>query len=176
MALNATIFRAALQVSDIDRSYYGEHALVIARHPSETDERMMVRLLAYALHASATLTFGRGLSTEDEPDVWQKDLTGLVEAWIDVGQPDDKRIRRSCGRAGQVFVYSYGIQGARVWWDQIAGKLEKIRNLTVVRLPPATRELTRLTDRNMRLTCTVQDQHVWLSNDDTSVEIALETL
>jgi uncharacterized protein YaeQ len=176
MALKATIFRAALQISDIERPYYHDHALVVARHPSETDERMMVRLLAYALHASATLAFGKGLSSEDEPDVWQKDLTGAIETWIDVGQPDEKRIRKSCGRADQVFVYSYGIQGARVWWDQIGGKLQKIRNLTVVRLPAATRDLARLADRNMRLTCTIQDGHVWLADEKTSVDMALETL
>ncbi|MGZ5139719.1 MAG: YaeQ family protein, partial [Burkholderiales bacterium] len=104
------------------------------------------------------------------------DLTGAIELWIDVGQPDDKRIRKACGRADQVFVYSYGIQGARVWWEQIGSKLEKIRNLTVVRLPVATRELAKLADRNMRLTCTIQDRHVWLADDKQSVEIALETL
>ena len=104
MALKATIFKAELQIADMDRNYYHDHALTIARHPSETDERMMVRLLAYALHADETLSFGKGLSTDDEPDLWQKDLTGAIELWIDVGQPDEKRIRKACGRARQVFV------------------------------------------------------------------------
>jgi uncharacterized protein YaeQ len=176
MALNATIFKAAVQISDMDRGYYHEHALTIARHPSETDERMMVRLLAFTLHASEALSFGKGLSTDDEPDIWQKDLTGAIEVWIDVGQPDEKRIRKACGRADQVFVYSYGIQGARVWWEQTGSRLEKIRNLTVIRLPTATRDLARRADRNMRLTCTIQDRHVWLADDNESVEIALETL
>ena len=176
MALNATIFKASVQISDMDRGYYHEHALTIARHPSETDERMMVRLLAYCLHASATLSFGKGLSVDDEPDVWEKDLTGAIVSWIDVGQPDDKRIRKACGRASEVFVYSYGAQGARVWWEQIGSKLEKVRNVTVIRLPAETRDLARLAERNMRLTCTIQDRHVWLANDEQSVEIALETL
>ena len=100
MALNATIFKAVVQIADMDRGYYHEHALTIARHPSETDERMMVRLLAFTLNASEALSFGKGLSTDDEPDIWQKDLTGAIELWIDVGQPDDKRIRKACGRAG----------------------------------------------------------------------------
>ena len=176
MALNATIFKASVQISDMDRGYYHEHALTIARHPSETDERMMVRLLAYCLHASATLSFGKGLSVDDEPDVWEKDLTGAIVSWIDVGQPDDKRIRKACGRASEVFVYSYGAQGARIWWEQIGGKLEKVRNVTVIRLPAGTRDLAKLAERNMRLTCTIQDRHVWLANDEQSVEIALDTL
>ena len=176
MALNATIFKAAVQISDMDRGYYHEHALTVARHPSETDERMMVRLLAFCLHASEVLSFGKGLSTDDEPDVWEKDLTGAIVSWIDVGQPDDKRIRKACGRANEVFVYSYGAQGARLWWEQVEAKLEKTRNVTVIRLPAGTRDLAKLAERNMRLTCTIQDRHVWLANDEQSVEIALETL
>jgi uncharacterized protein YaeQ len=176
MALGATIFRAALQISDMDRGYYHEHALTIARHPSETDERMMVRLLAFSLHAGEALAFGKGLSTDDEPDLWEKDLTGAILTWIDVGLPDEKRLRKACGRARQVYVYSYGAQAARLWWNQSAGKLEKVRNLTVLSLPAETRELAKLADRNMRLTCTIQDGHVWLSNDVASVAIEPETL
>ena len=106
MALKATIFKAELQVADIDRHYYGDHAITIARHPSETDERMMVRVLAFARHAHEVLLFGRGLSVDDEPDLWLMDLTGAIVFWIDVGLPDEKRIRRACGRAGEVFVYN----------------------------------------------------------------------
>ena len=176
MALNATIFKAAVQISDMDRGYYHEHVLTIARHPSETDERMMVRLLAFCLHASEALAFGKGLSADDEPDLWEKDLTGAIVSWIDVGQPDDKRIRKACGRANEVFVYSYGAQVSRVWWEQTAPRLDKVRNVTVIRLPAETRELAKLAERNMRLTCTIQDRHAWLANDAGNVEIALETL
>src|SRR4051812_5437311 len=107
MALKATICRAQLQIADIERNYFQDHALTIARHPSETDERMMVRVLAYAIHADEALLFGKGLSEDDEPDLWIKDLTGAIKLWIDVGQPDEKRIRRACGRADRVFVYAY---------------------------------------------------------------------
>ena len=176
MALNATIFKAAVQISDMDRGYYKEHALTVARHPSETDERMMVRVLAFCLHASASLSFGKGLSTDDEPDLWEKDLTGAIVSWIDVGQPDDRRMRKASGRADEVFVYSYGAQSARLWWEQVSNKIDKTRNLTVIRLPAETRQLAELAERNMRLTCTVQDRHAWLANDEHSVEIALETL
>ncbi len=174
MALKSTIFKAELQIADLDRNYYHDHALTIARHPSETDERMMVRLLAYALHASEALTFGKGLSADDEPDLWQKDLTGAIEFWIDVGQPDEKRIRRACGRARQVYVYSYGGQGAAIWWDQTGGKLERTRNLTVVSVPAAaSRALAKLARRNMRLNCTIQDQQVWLADAQERIQVDL---
>ena len=174
MALKATIFKAELQIADMDRNYYHDHALTIARHPSETDERMMLRLLAYALHAGEALSFGKGLSTDDEPDLWQKDLTGAIELWIDVGQPDEKRIRRACGRARQVFVYSYGGQSAAIWWDQVGGKLERTRNLTVISVPAAASQaLAKLARRNMRLNCTIQDEQVWLDDTEDRVQVEL---
>ena len=174
MALKATIFKAELQIADMDRNYFHEHTLTIARHPSETDERMMVRLLAFALHAGEALSFGKGLSTEDEPDLWQKDLTGAIELWIDVGQPDDKRIRRACGRARQVFVYSYGRQSAAIWWDQIGTRLERSSNLTVVSVPAAaSQRLAKLAQRNMQLNCTIQDGEVWLADAQERVQLDL---
>ena len=88
MAIKATIFKVNLQIADMERHYYQDYALTLARHPSETDERMMVRLLAFALHAHEYLEFGQGMTADDEADVWQKDLTGAIELWIDVGMPD----------------------------------------------------------------------------------------
>ena len=178
MALKATIFKITLQIADMDRSYYGEHALTIARHPSETDERMMVRVLAYALHATERLAFGRGLSDEEEPDVWEKDLTGAIMTWIDVGFPDEKRLRRASGRAGRVHVYSYGApHAAALWWEQVSARIDKARNISVVRLPAAdTRALAALVGRTMRLNCTIQDGQVWLADDARSVEIHPEAL
>lgn len=176
MALKATIFKAELQIADMDRNYYHEHALTIARHPSETDERMMVRLLAYALHADEALSFGKGLSADDEPDLWRKDLTGAIELWIDVGQPDEKRIRRACGRARAVFVYSYGGHGAAIWWDQVGAKLARIRNLTVVSVASAdSQALAKLARRNMQINCTVQEQQVWLGDAQDRVQVELTT-
>ncbi len=99
MALKSTIFKAELQISDMGRNYYGDHSLTLARHPSETDERMMVRLLAFALHAHEALVFADSIGNDEEPSLWQKDLTGAVQVWIGVGQPDVKRIRKACGRA-----------------------------------------------------------------------------
>jgi uncharacterized protein YaeQ len=176
MALKATIFKADIQVADMDRHYYGTHLLTIARHPSETDERMMVRVLAFALHAHEALTFGKGLSADDEPDLWQKDLTGAIDLWIDVGQPEERRILKACGRAERVVVYSYSSNSA-IWWDQMGSRLERAKNLMVMNLPSATGQaLAQLAQRTMQLQCTIQDGQIWLTGGDQTVQIDLAPL
>ncbi|KIF82882.1 YaeQ family protein [Noviherbaspirillum autotrophicum] len=171
MALKATIFKVDLQVADMDRNYYADHALTIARHPSETDERMMVRVLAFALHAHEALAFSKGLSADDEPDLWQKDLTGAIELWIEVGQPDEKRMLKACGRAAQVVVYSYSAT-SHIWWNQLAGKVERARNLRVVNLPAeATMALAKLAQRTMQVQCTIQDGQIWMSCGEHTVQL-----
>ncbi|HEY2345681.1 MAG TPA: YaeQ family protein [Xanthomonadaceae bacterium] len=172
MSPKATIYKAELQVSDMDRHYYASHALTLARHPSETDERLMVRLLAFALHAGERLEFGRGLSTDDEPDLWRKSLAGEIEQWIELGQPDEQRIRKACGRARQVIVVGYSGRGFQVWWDKVADGLARSKNLTVIDLPaPAVQEMTALAQRNMQLQCLVQDGQVQLMSDTACVAI-----
>jgi uncharacterized protein YaeQ len=177
MASNATIFKATLQISDMDRNHYQDHALTLARHPSETDERMMVRLLAFALHADEALLFGRGLSAEDEPDLWQKDPTGVIDLWIEVGQRDEKRIRQACGRARQVCVYTYGGRIAEQWWEENRAKLARLSNLAVINLPPdASRVLTQLAQRTMRVQCAIQEGQIWIGDGNGSVPIELKVL
>jgi uncharacterized protein YaeQ len=150
--------------------------LTIARHPSETDERMMLRVLAFALHAAPDLSFGKGLSTDDEPDLWQRDLTGAIRLWIDVGQPDEKLVRRACGRAGQVVVYTYG-RGADLWWERSRAALERMPNLSVTSVPMVTSQaLAKLAQRTMQLQCTIQDGHAWLGDRDGAVEVVLTTV
>lgn len=174
MALKATIFKADLRVADMDRGHYGNHSLTIARHPSETDERMMVRLLAFALNADDGLVFSRGLSTDDEPDLWLKDLTGDIRLWIEVGQPDARRLRKACGRASRVVVYSYGGRAADIWWQQTETSLGRLGNLEVVDLPGRTADaLATLAARSMRLNCTVQDGEIWLADGDRQVHAVL---
>lgn len=175
MALKATIFKADLQITDTDRHYYRGHALTLARHPSETDERMMVRLFAFALHAADNLQFSKGLSSVDEPALWGKSLDGEIETWIDVGQPEEKRIRKACGRARRVFIYSYGGRTADLWWKQVRDAFNRVDNLTVVNLPEtATAELAGRVQRTMQLQCTIQEGQVWLSADSTTVQIEPE--
>ncbi len=177
MAIKSTIFKVNLQIADMERHYYHDHALTIARHPSETDERMMVRLLAFALHAHEYLEFGQGMTANDEADLWQKDLTGAIELWIDVGIPDEKLIRKASGRANQVIVYCYGGRVADMWFAQNSGQFERLKNLTVINLPvESTRAIAKLAQRNMQLQCTIQDGQVWLGDGKGSVMIERVTL
>jgi uncharacterized protein YaeQ len=172
MALGATIFKANLSVSDLDRSHFAAHALTIARHPSETDERMMVRLLAFALNADEALEFGRGLSAEGEPDLVQRDLTRAIDLWIDVGLPDEREVRKAASRARRVVVYAYGGRSASLWWEKNREALAGIPALRVVEIPEgSTRSLSALAARSMQVDCTIQDGHVWLATAGETLEI-----
>jgi uncharacterized protein YaeQ len=177
MAIKATVFKANLQIADMERHYYQDHALTIAQHPSETDERMMVRLLAFALHAGEYLEFGQGMTDDDEADLWRRDLTGAIELWIDVGTPDERLIRKACGRADQVIVYCYGGRTAEMWFEQNKSLFRRQKNLQVINLPlESTAALAALTQRTMSLQCTIQDGQVWLSNGEASVQVEREAL
>jgi uncharacterized protein YaeQ len=174
MALKATIFKVELQIADMDRGYYGGHALTLARHPSETDERLLIRVLAFCRHAHENLSFTRGLSTSDEPDLWQRDLTGKIDVWIEIGQPDEKRIRKACGRAAQVCIYCHSGHGAELWWQKSRDRVERFENLTVINIDAAvSQSLARLAQRSMQLQCTIQDGQIWLGDADTSVQANL---
>lgn len=175
MALKATVFKAELQVSDLDRHYYAGHALTLARHPSETDERMMVRLLAFALHADPALVFTRGLSSDDEPDLWRHAPDGTLAQWIEVGLPDARRLRRACGRAGQVRVLAYGGRAAELWWGRVGPTVAGLANLEVAHVPvTASQGLAGLVQRNMRLDCTIDGGSAWLGDGSASVEVLLD--
>ncbi|MBO9514390.1 MAG: YaeQ family protein [Variovorax sp.] len=180
MALKSTIFKANLAVADIDHGYYADHALTLARHPSETDERMMIRLAALALNAhqlqdvcqgDGTLAFGAGLSNPDEPDVWLRDFTGETKLWIEVGQPEDKPIVKACGKAGQVVVYAFN-HAAEIWWRGIEGKLTRPTNLAVYRIPTAASQaLAALAQRSMQLQATIQEGVLMLGDGANSIDI-----
>ncbi len=177
MALKATIFKANLQLADMDRHHYGDYQLTLARHPSETDERMMVRLLAFALHADPRLEFCKGLCADDEPALWRKSLTGEVELWLDVGLPDSERLRKACGLAQQVCVYCYGGRSAELWWQKSAEKLGRFSNLRVFNLPEAaSKALTDLTQRSMELHISIQDGLIGIGDAGNHLQIQLQTL
>jgi len=170
MAIKSTVYKAELQISDMDRGYYHAHSLTLAMHPSETEERLMVRLVAFALHADDQLSFAGGISAEDEPDLWRKDLTGAIDLWIEAGQPDEKRIRRACGRARQVVIYTYSGRGSGVWWAKVSGALARCKNLQVFDFPDCS-ALTGLAARAMRLQAMLQDGELQLMSDSASVAL-----
>jgi len=166
MAIKSTIFKAGVSISDLDRHYYGEHALTLARHPSETDERMMMRLLAFLMFADARLEFGRGLSTEDEPALWQRDYSGTIERWIEVGLPDERTLRKAAGRANAVVVLAYGGKPVDIWWGKEGKALARLDNLSVYAIDAAqSNALAALAARGMQLQCTLQDGQIWLTGD-----------
>ncbi len=169
MALKATLFKVRLNVSDLDRNAYGDFPLSVARHPSETDGRMMLRVAVFALHADQRLEFGRGISTDDEPDLWRKDLTGAIELWIELGTPDPDRLRKACGRAQEVILYAYGDRALSVWWEKHQEALARFRNLRVYAVSDAEcAQLAELAAPGLDLQATVTDGELWLAADGAS--------
>jgi uncharacterized protein YaeQ len=177
MALKATIFKAQLQLADMDRGIYADHAVTLARHPSETDERMMVRLLVFALNVPAdgnhgALEFAKGLWDPDEPELWLKDLTGQIVHWIEVGQPDERRLMKASGRAERVTVVSYS-QSTPIWWAGIATKITRARNIAAWQIAaPEAQALAGLARRSMQLQVSVQDGTAWVGDGERSVEVS----
>ena len=180
MALKSTIFKVNLQIADIDHGYYADHALTLARHPSETDERMMIRLAALAFNAyklqsecngDGVLAFGAGLSDVEDPDVSLTDFTGHKRLWIEVGQPEDKPISKACNKADAVLLYCFA-HSAEIWWKGIANKLTRLDRLQVWRVPTeGSQALAKLAQRNMQLQATIQEGTLTLGDAKTTVDI-----
>ncbi len=173
MALGATICKAELNIVDMDRHYYQQHSLTLAQHPSETDQRLMIRLLVFALHASESLSFTKGLSTDDEPDLWQKSLSDDIELWIELGLPSEKRLKKACGRSQQVIVYTYG--SAEMWWKQMQPQLARFKNISVYHLQPEITEILQtMKQRNLDIQVSIQDQEVTWHSEDQSLSFIPE--
>jgi len=183
MTIKSTIFKVTLSVADIDHAYYADHSLTLARHPSETDERMMMRLLALSFNAhllndlcqgDGQLVFGAGLSDPDEPDVWLKDFTGQTRLWVEVGQPEEKPLSRACSKSDKVVVYAYH-HAAEVWWKGIQNKLTRMDKLSVYRVSSdISQELARWAERSMQIQATIQDEHLMLSSHQGTIEVSCE--
>ena len=171
MTAKSTVFKVQLHVNDMDRRHFSAHSLTLARHPSETDERLMVRLLAFALHAHELLQFARGLAF-DEPDLWRKDLTGAIDLWVTVGQPDEQQKRQACGRARQVMVYTYSGRSAEAWWQKSGAAAARSKNLTVVDLTAEdTQVLATLAKHGMQMQCFIQDGEIQVLSGAATISI-----
>jgi uncharacterized protein YaeQ len=172
MAQNATIYKIELSVSDMDRHYYETHKLTVAKHPSETDERLMVRIVAFALSAHERLEMTKGLSTDDEPDIWLKSLSGEIDVWVALGLPSEKVMRQSCSKAEKVIVYPYGGRVAEMWWDKAKNVTTRFDNLQVINFSETdTAALAKLANRAMKLQVNIQDGDVMVSVDEHVVYI-----
>lgn len=176
MALKATIYKAQIQLADMDRNVYADPQITIARHPSETDERMMIRVLALAMGwpadtSEGTLELAKDMWEPDEPALWHKNFSDDILHWVEVGQPDDKRLMKACGRADKVSLWAFQ-SSTNVWWNNIASKLTRADKLTVWQVPTEqSQELAKLAQRSMVLQVTVQDGTVWVGDGEASVEI-----
>ena len=170
MATKATIYKALLNIANMDSHYYAEHNLTLAKHPSETDLRLMVRLIAFVLNASEELVFTKGISAEDEPDLWKKSLGGDIELWIDLGQPDAKRIKKACGRSEKVIIYTYQEGMATSWWKQIETSLTRFSNLQVIHLEMEG-DIETLAKRAMSLQANISDGELTLIDEEQSIMI-----
>jgi uncharacterized protein YaeQ len=164
MAISSTINKASLSIANMDTHYYQSHDLTMAQHPSENDFRFMIRLIAFIYNADEQLAFTRGMNNDDEPELWLKSLTNEIELWIDFGQLDEKRIRKACGRAKQVIIYTYNEGKAGVWWQQQQEKCQRFANLLVIQI--TADDVDSLLQRSMQLQCNIQDGVMYLSDDN----------
>lgn len=179
MALKATIFKADISITDMDRNYYNDHNLTIARHPSENDERMMLRIITFIVNAHERLQFTKGLSDDDEPDLWQKSFSDEIELWIELGQPSEQRIKKGCNQSQQMMIYSYANASFEAWWEKEKTRLQSRKNLSVFALPEhLTTVLANAVQRSMQIQVTIQDGQMWLTIEGAdateSVEVAIE--
>lgn len=170
MATKATIHKALLNIANMDTNYYNEHNLTLALHPSETELRLMARVVAFILNANDDLVFCKGISEDDEPDLWEKDLDGSIKLWIDLGQPDEKRIKKACGRSDKVIIYTYQENMATPWFKQLENSINRFKNLSVIHLD-FEEDLQELAKRSMVLQCNISDEELTLISDDKSVTI-----
>jgi len=177
MALKSSIYKAKLNVTDMDRHVYQEYPLTIACHPSETEARMMLRILAFAMYSSESLEFGRGISTDNEPDLWQRSLAGDIELWIDLGTPDESRIRKACGRSDRVVIFAYGERSVAMWWSKQEAALKRFNNLQVVKISDDSMSaLGALAGSNMSLQCVIEDGQVVFSSSEHEAYVEVQLL
>ena len=166
MAISATVVRAKISIADMSRHYYQNHSLTLAQHPSETETRLMIRLLAFALHAHEDLQFTKGLSAEDEPEIWIKSLTDEIELWVELGLPDETRIKKACNRSKQVLLFCYDDRSFGPWYKKNESKLQR-DNLKLFRISDADSEkLISLYSRQIDLQINIEEDEIYIGNNN----------
>ena len=170
MATKATIYKALLNIANMDTNYYNEHNLTLALHPSETEERLMARVVAFILNANEDLGFCKGIDENDEPDLWEKSFDGEIQLWIELGQPDEKRIKKACTRSNRVIIYTYQENMAQPWFNQIQNSVNKYKNLSIIHLE-MDEDMEEIVKRGMNLQCNICDDELTLISDDKSIII-----
>ena len=175
MALSSKIYKVELVISDMDRHYYATHPLTLALHPSETNQRLMLRILAFCLFAEENLSFGKGLSADNEPDLWDISLSSTINTWIDLGLPTSKRIRQACGKAKRVKIITYGERAFGPWWSKNSAELGRCKNLEIFKINDESLEnLEKICNKNMQINCTIDDGVVNIGDDSLAFDMALE--
>ncbi len=170
MALKATIYKVDLNIANMDVHQYGDYQFTMALHPSETIERLMVRVLAYARFADEHLEFTKDLFETDEPALWQKDLTGQLEKWIEVGSPDEDKVKKASARCKEVTVITYGSSVDE--WYKRNSKLKTLKNVQVLQLTEkSTAQIQSLCERTMQLQLNIMDGEWTLISDQGQAEI-----
>lgn len=165
MALTATMYKLQVAISDLDRNHYQDHALTLAQHPSETTDRLLVRMLAFLFDADDKLLMTRGISSTDEPDLWQHSDDGQIAHWIEAGLPDAARVKKASHRARRVSVYCYGDRKTDIWWQQNSAALSGLDNVAVVLIEASDiAQLQPLLDRHMKWQVTLQENTAWVSD------------
>lgn len=176
MALKSTIHKAVIHLADMDRNLYQTLNLTLAQHPSETAQRLMTRLLAFILNSSPQLTFGKGISDEEEAALWQIDYDGSIDLWIALGHPDEKRMKKACNKAKKTKLYCYQTS-SEVWWREANAKFSAFTNLTVEQFSPQLiDQLANWLSRNMEFQCSIEDEQMWLTNNEQTLLIERKTL
>jgi len=175
VALKPTIYKFRISLSDINRNYYDTLNLTLAQHPSETTERMMVRVLVYCINAEENLSFTKGLSAIDEPDLWIRTLDEQTALWIDVGEPAVERVKKASRVAQQVKVYSFNSK-SDVWWEQGESKFRQL-NASYYRFDwESVKSLAALLTRTMDISVTITGDSAYVASASGECEIAWETL
>lgn len=172
MALSSSIYRADIDLSNLNTHQYENYNLTMAKHPSESESRMMFRLLAYLYCAHEDLAFTKGLSAQDEPEIWQKDFAGDIVQWIELGLPDLKRIRQASGKSKSVKIFTHHQSKSEDWWSKIKGSLIRNDKVEVYHLNLVEEfDLEDLVSKSMKLSCVIEDGVMHLSNDDLRIGI-----